>query len=174
MDEQILYFIQQFTGLTWLDNFMIGLSWLGNNGVIWCIISTILLLRQKTRYNGLVCIVALLLSLIFCNLIIKNMIARPRPYDVLPWLQPLIPRLTDYSFPSGHASSSFAAAMALALSGMDKTWFISAFALAFLIGLSRLYVGVHYPSDMLGGIVLGHICGYLSWGIARYFSNKRL
>jgi undecaprenyl-diphosphatase len=173
MDESILYAIRQLCGLPWLDNLMIALSWLGNNGLVWCAIAAILLTRAQTRSCGLICAAALLFSLLFCNLLLKNLVARPRPYDVLPWLQPLVPLLADFSFPSGHACSSFAAATALALAGPAKQWALPAFALALLISFSRLYVGVHYPSDVLGGLFVGLFCGHLAWSIWLRLSIRR-
>lgn len=170
MEENILLAIQQLTGLPWLDNFMIAVSWLGNNGLVWCVIAVFLLARPKTRGSGLVCVFALLLSLLLCNLLLKNWVARLRPYEVLAWLQPLIALPADFSFPSGHASSSFAAATALALSGINKKYTIPAFVLAVLIALSRLYVGVHYPSDVLAGMLTGLTCGFLAMAIMRRFS----
>ncbi|MCL1975639.1 MAG: phosphatase PAP2 family protein [Firmicutes bacterium] len=150
---------------------MIILSWLGNNGLIWCVIAAVLLLRRKTRYSGLFCAAALLLSFLLCNLLLKNLVARPRPYEVLAFVHPLVPLLKDFSFPSGHASASFAAAMAFAYSGQNKKWVIPLFALAILISISRLYVGMHYPSDVLAGLFLGLFC---AWVIRRikWFQNK--
>ena len=159
--------IQQFTGTPWLDTFMIAISWLGNNGLVWCVMAVVLLLRPKTRYHGLLCAMALLLSLLLCNVLLKNLLARPRPYEVLTWLQPLILPPQDFSFPSGHASSSFAAAASLI--GLEKKWTVPAFMLASLISLSRLYVGVHYPSDVLGGLLLGLSCAYLARLLGRRF-----
>ncbi|MCL1983393.1 MAG: phosphatase PAP2 family protein [Clostridiales bacterium] len=167
MDAGILYAIQQLTGPPWLDGLMAGLSWIGNNGMIWILLAVFLLIYPKTRISGAACAVALLLSLLLCNLILKNMVARLRPYDVLSWLQPLVPPLTDFSFPSGHASASFAAATAIALSGMGKRWVVPAFALAALISFSRLYTGMHYPTDVLGGAALGVLCGILAWLAAK-------
>ena len=149
--------------MPWLDNLMIALSWLGDNGLVWCVMAAILLARAHTRESGLSCVMALLLSLLLCNILLKNLVARPRPYDTLAWLQPLLPPLADFSFPSGHASSSFAAATACTLTGRNVKWAVPAFALAILISFSRLYVGVHYPSDIVGGIVLGFCCGYGGW-----------
>ncbi|MCL1905956.1 MAG: phosphatase PAP2 family protein [Clostridiales bacterium] len=169
MDESILYAIGQLSGLSWLDNFMIALSWLGDNGLVWCIMAVIMLIRPQTRWSGLVCVISMLLSLFFCNLLIKNLVARPRPYEMLAWLQPMVSPLPDYSFPSGHAASSFAAATAVALACRSGKWPVAAFATAILISFSRLYVGVHYPSDVLGGIVLGLFSGYAAQNIGRRF-----
>ena len=172
MDESILYAIHQLTGLPWLDSIMTGLSRLGDNGLIWCVITAALLAHPKTRANGLICALALVFSLLFCNVLLKILVARPRPYEALAWLQPLVPLLPDFSFPSGHASASFAAATALSFSGLKKKWAIPLFALAFLISFSRLYVGVHYLTDVLGGLLLGLFCGCLAWGIGLRYKSK--
>ena len=97
---------------------------------------------------------ALLGSLIINNLILKNLIARIRPYEIINGLVPLIEKPTDYSFPSGHTGSSFAAACIL-YRKLPKRFGIPALILAILIGFSRLYLGVHYPSDVLCGIISG-------------------
>ncbi|MCL1809996.1 MAG: phosphatase PAP2 family protein [Clostridiales bacterium] len=172
MDASILYAVQQLTGNPLLDGFMAGLSWLGNNGMIWILATIVLLICPKTRNSGAACAIALLLSLLLCNLVLKNIVARLRPYDVLLWLHPLVPPLADFSFPSGHASASFAAATAMALSGMGKKWIASAFALAALISFSRLYTGMHYPTDVLGGIALGVLCGTLAWLATRRWLKR--
>ena len=173
MDESILWMTQQITGTPVLDFIMITFSRLGNNGFIWCLITVILLIFPKTRKSGLICAVALLLSLLFCNAILKNLIARPRPYDVLDWLSPLMPPLPDYSFPSGHASASFAAATALFFSDIRRPQVIAVFVLATLISLSRIYVGMHYPSDVLGGLITGMLCGYLAHSIQMYAEKSK-
>ena len=173
MEESILFAIQQLTGWPWLDYLMTGLSWLGNNGLVWCVIAAVLLARPQTRASGLICALALVFSLLFCNILLKNLVARPRPYEILAWLQPLIPLPPDFSFPSGHTSSSLAAATALSFSGLKKKWAIPLIALALLISFSRLYVGVHYPSDVLAGLLLGLFCGYLAWSIGQRFNIRR-
>ena len=172
MDESLLFAIQQLTGRPWLDSVMIILSWLGDYGLVWCVMTAVLLARKKTRASGLVCATALLFSLLLCNVLLKNLLARTRPYDVLLWLQPLTLPLPDFSFPSGHASASFAAATAFALTSPGKKWVVFAFMTAFLISFSRLYVGAHYPTDVLGGLFLGLLCGYLAWFLWRRYRKN--
>ena len=100
------------------------------------------------------CAVSLLLSLVINNLMLKNIIARPRPYDMIEGLKTLVAAPTDFSFPSGHTASSFAAATVLFLT-LPKKYGIPAIILAALMGFSRLYIGVHYPTDVLAGLISG-------------------
>ena len=104
---------------------------------------------------------ALIINVAIVNLIIKPLVGRIRPYDVIDGLICMIGPQKDPSFPSGHTSSSFAAAFAVFLKGPKKIG-IPALAVAALIGFSRLYVGVHYPTDVLAGIVIGLLCGFLA------------
>jgi len=87
-----------------------------------------------------------------CNVLLKPMVARVRPYDLLGY-EVLVAHLSDFSFPSGHTSASFAAAMAIYT--MNKKWGLAAFAFAVIMGFSRLYLGVHFPTDVLVGAFLG-------------------
>ena len=162
MDSSILLLIQQMTGLPPLDHFMTALSLIGDDGIIWCLITVALLINPKTRKCGVVCALSLILSLLFCNVLLKNLIARPRPYLVIDGLHPIVPLLSDFSFPSGHASSSFAFVTAVYLSELNKKWAAIVFVIALMISFSRLYVGVHYPTDVLGGVILGILCGHLA------------
>ena len=104
--------------------------------------------------------------LLLCNVLLKPLVARPRPYTHRPDIILLIKKLRDYSFPSGHAAASFAAASALAFS-YCRHW-RPAVVLAVLISLSRLYLYVHYPSDVLCGALLGILCGL----IGAFWSKK--
>lgn len=88
------------------------------------------------------------------NVILKNIVARTRPYDVIPGLVSLVGAQKDYTFPSGHTGSSFASAVVLCRM-LPKRYGIPAVVLACLIGLSRLYVGVHYPTDVIAGAMIG-------------------
>lgn len=115
---------------------------------------------------------ALVLDVILCNGILKPLFARVRPCDVNTTIQLLVPRPSDYSFPSGHTAASFAAVTALFFAGEKNLW-KPALVLAVLIAFSRLYLYVHYPTDILGGIAVGVICGYVGMVCVRYFNKKK-
>lgn len=156
LDGNSLLWIQDALRNVWLTPVMIGVTSLGNGGTIWLIISMLLLSVKKTRYIGIMSLMALLGSYIISNLLLKNIIARIRPYEVVIGLQQLIEKPGDFSFPSGHTSSSFAAAIIL-YKELHKGYGIPAMILATLIGSSRLYLGVHYPSDVICGALIGSI-----------------
>ncbi len=141
------------------DSIMCFITSLGNAGMIWILLAVVLLLLPKARKSGAILMTALILDMILCNGILKKVFARVRPCDVNTAVQLLIPRPNDYSFPSGHTAASFAAVSALFFAGERKLW-KPALVLAVLIAFSRLYLYVHYPTDILGGIFVGTACGY--------------
>ena len=153
-----------------LDKIMVGVTKLGDVGIIWIILTAILLIIPKTRRTGGVMLVALVVQTVLCNVILKNLFARTRPYDVNTTVQLLVPKLHDFSFPSGHTSASFTAVSALYFS-KDKLW-KPALILACLIAVSRLYLYVHYPTDVLGGLLLGVLSGYIGYKIMEKVKNK--
>lgn len=171
IDGNILLFIQDVIRHPALTPFFVGITKLGNAGMIWIVFSILLLLQKKTRKIGMMGICALLLSLLVNNLLLKNLVGRVRPYEVIPGLVPLIPRPKEYSFPSGHSASSFAAASVFYRT-MPKKFGIPIVILAFLISVSRLYVGVHYPSDVLVGIVSGIVLSYVAEAIVRRVTSE--
>lgn len=160
IDINILLFIQEYIRTSFLTPFVIFITSLGNAGIFWIVLSVLLLIPKKTRKIGCLGILGLLGSLLVNNLLLKNLVARIRPYDAFALLTPLVAKPIDYSFPSGHTGSSFAAACAMYRS-LPKWAGISLLLLAVLIGLSRLYVGVHYPTDVFVGMITGVICGFL-------------
>lgn len=145
-----------------LDKIMVFITRLGDAGIIWIMLSIVLLLIPKTRKSGAVMVVALVVDVLLCNIVLKNLVARTRPYDVNTGVHLLVAKLHDYSFPSGHTAASFASVTALYLAGEKKLWKF-ALELACLIAISRLYLYVHYPTDVLGGILFGVISGYLGY-----------
>lgn len=151
-----------------LDPIMKGLTFLGNAGCFWIALAVVLLLFKSTRKIGITMAVSLVLSLIFTNLIIKHLVNRTRPFVVDPTLLKtmLVKLPADSSFPSGHTSASVAAAVAILT--QNKKWGIPAVVLAVLIGISRLYLTVHFPTDVITGLFLGIV-----YGIGAYFITSK-
>lgn len=157
-ESDLLLFIQDNFRNGLLNPVFLFVTTLGNAGAVWIVSSVLLLLHPKTRKIGAMALVALLLSLLVNNLILKNLVARTRPFDAIPGLATLIAHPTDYSFPSGHTASSFAAA-GVFFRRLPKRAGIPFLVFAVFIAASRLYVGVHYPSDVVLGLVSGWLLG---------------
>ena len=157
---RILDFIQEHLRTDFGDFIMPLISMLGNGGIVWLCISGILCIFPKYRKYGITMLIALMIDVLICNLTLKPLIARTRPFTVNMDINLLIVAPKDYSFPSGHSAASFSAAFSL-LFGKNKLWKPS-MVLAALIAFSRLYLYVHYPSDIFAGILIGFITGFLA------------
>jgi len=151
-----------------LDKIMIMITYLGNGGMVWIIISIILMINKKYRKVGLMCVLSLLLNTIIGEGILKNLIQRPRPFIDMQTINLLINKPTSYSFPSGHTSTAFAVAGILA--SQLKRYKIPVFIIATLMAFSRLYLFVHYPFDILAGIIQGLICAKI---VLRFYSANK-
>ncbi|MDE5910364.1 MAG: phosphatase PAP2 family protein [Lachnospiraceae bacterium] len=160
MDGAILMFLQESVRNVILDPIMKLITTLGNAGILWIILTILLLIPERTRKIGWMSASALLFSLLINNIVLKNLVARVRPYNAIEGLIPIIKKPSEFSFPSGHAASSFASACIL-YRKLPKKFGIPILILAILISFSRLYVGVHYPTDVLAGAVTGIICSCL-------------
>ena len=156
------------------DAVMPIITLLGDAGIFWIAIAAILLFIPKTRKIGLSMGAALLMGLLICNVTLKPLVARIRPYDYeLQHFQTQIPLLVeglhDFSFPSGHTIASFEAATVILL--YNKKWGIAAMVLAALIAFSRLYLYVHYPTDVLASVALGIGIAFLGrWLVEKGYS----
>lgn len=167
---EILDFIRNNLSNPFLDSVMIFITHLGSGGFIWIMTAIIMLINAKSHKTGAKVAVALILSLIVCNGILKPLTARVRPYDAAN-VSLLIAKPMGASFPSGHASSSFAAALAL-LKNRSKAG-VAAMVLAVLIAFSRLYLYVHYPSDVLCGAALGTALAFMAdWIVNKTCKTK--
>lgn len=153
------------------DKFMTSVTKLGNAGILWIILTLIFLIIPKMRKTGVIMAAALLTDLLICNVFLKNIVARTRPYDVNTTVELLVEKLRDYSFPSGHTAASFASVTALYLAGERRLWII-ALVISCLIAVSRLYLYVHYPTDVLGGIIFGCLSGWIGYHIVRFTERK--
>ena len=147
---------------------MSNITKLGNAGIVWILLTIVLLLIPKTRKSGLILASALIVDLILCNGILKPLIARIRPFDVNSAIQLIVAKPHDYSFPSGHTAASFTAAMAFYLAGEKKLW-KPALALAILIAFSRMYLYVHYPTDILGGVIFGSLSAWIGYQCSKKY-----
>lgn len=157
IDHSILLFIQENCRFEFLTPIMQFSSVLVNAGLLWIILCFILICFKKTRVMGLVALSSLAFCFLITNVLLKNLIARARPFDNYNDLVPLIKKPTDFSFPSGHTTASFATVGVL-VRFLNKPLIAVTVIYAFLVAFSRLYLGVHYPSDVLCGMLIG-ICG---------------
>lgn len=153
-DADILIFIQEHIRCGVLDPFFKTITHLGDAGLFWIALTVIMLCFKKTRKAGICSAAALLGSVLINNVILKPLVARVRPYEVIDGLVLMVARASDYSFPSGHTGASFASAVAM-FRHIKKPYAVLLIVLASLIAFSRLYIGIHYPTDVLGGLITG-------------------
>ena len=172
MDGAILMFLQESVRNAVLDPIMKVITTLGNAGILWIVLTIFLLIPQKTRKIGWMSACALLFSLLINNILLKNLVARVRPYNAIEGLIPIIKKPSEFSFPSGHAGSSLASACVL-YRKLPKKFGIPILVFAILISFSRLYVGVHYPTDVLAGAITGIICSYLGEWLVNQIERRR-
>lgn len=156
----ILDFIQTHLRSDILDSIMVLITGLGNGGAIWLLGSALLLLSPKTRKAAVAVMIGLILEALGCNLIFKPLFHRIRPCDVNTAITLLIAHPYGFSFPSGHTGASFAAVSALY--GQKQRLWLPALILAVFIAFSRLYLYVHFPSDVLAGAIWGTLMGWIS------------
>ena len=172
IDFQILDFIRENLSCSFLDGIMPAITSLGNGGMLWIIITAILLIVPKTRRIGLATGVALLIGFLITNVTLKPLVERTRPYDINNTIELLIKPPNDYSFPSGHTSAAFAFSTALFFN--NKKIGIPFLIMAFIIGFSRLYLYVHFPTDVLAGAVIGLLSGYIGYRLTKEKSSCKL
>lgn len=159
LDEQVLLWIQECVRQGVLDPLVKLYTTLGNAGIVWIVVSLVMLCWKPTRRAGITALCAMVLGLLCTNVVLKHLVSRPRPYTVVEGLIPLLTSGDPNSFPSGHTCAAFAAGVAWFGTAKKGGWRAAALVQAVLMGLSRLYVGVHYPSDVLAGAIIGTLCG---------------
>ena len=170
-DGQLLLWLKEAFSHPVLDEIMIFVSSLGNKGMVWIAIGILFLLfgvkNKKWRTGGLLVLLSLAANFLACNVVLKPLVDRIRPYYVLGY-DPIIPPVGDPSFPSGHTSASFAAATAIY--AINRKWGIAAYIFAVVMGFSRLYLGVHFPTDVLAGALVGTAAAMI---VIRLFGLKQ-
>lgn len=164
-----LYFLQTLHQPV-LDKIMVFFTMLGDAGIIWILLALVMLCTKKYRRCGICMALSLVLMLLIGNVVLKHLFMRERPC----WLDPEVPLLVaipkDYSFPSGHTFASFASAVTILLHYKKEG--IAAMITAVLISFSRLYVFVHFPTDVLASIVLGTAVALLVWYLDKKYHEK--
>ncbi|MBQ4016696.1 MAG: phosphatase PAP2 family protein [Oscillospiraceae bacterium] len=162
---------------SWMTSVMELISLLGKGGIALIVLSLVLLVIRKTRRFGTAMLLGLAIGAVVVNLWLKVVIARPRPYaDINGFYYPLWQMMgshteSDYSFPSGHTNAAFACMVPAFLLG-KKSWSWLCLLFAFLMGVSRIYLVVHYPSDVLGGLIMGTLAGLLGVLIMKHLPEK--
>ena len=155
------------------DSLVVAYTSLGNSGILFIVAGLLLLCFKKTRRVGVATLLAMLIGLLCTNLTLKPLLARPRPWLDVPGLVNMVGESAYRSFPSGHATSAFAFAFAMCF-GTPKKWMKwLSMVVAILMGLSRLYVGVHYPTDVIGGVLVGLLAGWLADLVVRTVLKKK-
>lgn len=169
VDFAILQFFQSLHNNV-LNHIMQAFTFLGDKGLIWIALTIVLICIPKTRKIGVYMAISLIIEVILNDGIIKQIIQRNRPFLQMTGIDTIIKQPSGYSFPSGHTASSFAAATALFLH--NKRWGIAAYIMAACIALSRMYFFVHFPSDILCGMLLGIIVGLLTYKLLNHLNEK--
>ena len=199
---QFLNWIQDHLRSGAMDHIMAFITKFGDGGIFWIAVTLLMFIPKKTRKYAHVSAIALILCVLGGNVILKNVIARPRPFwlengnplariafsgdpllrlsvhdstTVIPesrtLLQLLVKAPTDYAFPSGHTQASFAAATSICM--WKRKWGIPALILAALVAFSRMYLYVHYPTDVLAGIVFGLLYACIGLAICNKLFRKK-
>ena len=171
LDIRFLTFVQEHLRTPVATPFWKFITLFGDAGIFWIILTLILLIWKRTRRAGLACTISLLLDFLIVNILIKNLVARPRPYDLFQHIEALAGPMKDYSYPSGHTAASFACSLVL-VRMLPKKYGIPLVVLSALIAFSRLYLGVHYPTDVIGGFLIGCLTSWIACRVIRRFGKQ--
>ena len=173
LDVQILTWVQEnLRGDVWTAIWRF-ITLFGDKGLFWIVLGLALLIPRKTRKVAAVALAALVLDFICTNLVLKNWIARVRPYDAFPQIIALV-KESSFSFPSGHSAASLACSVVY-LKLLPRKAGVPLFVLAILVALSRIYLCVHYPSDVVAGALIGAVCALIAcWADRRFRLTERL
>ncbi|MFY9198194.1 MAG: phosphatase PAP2 family protein [Acutalibacteraceae bacterium] len=161
----ILDWIRNNLSCNFLDKTMIMITRLGNNGLFFILLVMILFFIPKTRKFATTFSLAMILEFLSIDIILKPLVGRARPFVFNDGADLIIPALNSASFPSGHTGLAFAFALSLLVYGKKGVTFGLVFAI--LMGFSRMYLYVHYPTDVIFGAIIGSLCGYFAYKITK-------
>ena len=168
LDGAFLLWVQEVLRAPALDAFFSAFTQLGNGGMLYIALSLALLVHPKTRRAGFWALIAMLFGLLCTNVILKHLVGRARPWLVVEGLEHLVIENDPNSFPSGHTCAAFAAGATWARYAGSRWWKVLCVGQAALMGFSRLYVGVHFPTDVLAGCAVGLFCAWLAWRVSQW------
>lgn len=166
VDETIIFWVQTHLHNAFTDPFFSLITHLGDAGLIWIVLGVCLLIPRRSRWWGALLLIGLVSSYVIGDLLVKNLVARPRPCHDFPEITLLISQPSSYSFPSGHSFSSMTCACLLCR--FHKKAGAAAVVLALLIAFSRIFLFVHYPFDVFTGLVLGLLWSLLLWKLVLF------
>ncbi len=154
-----------------LDTIMKFITYSGDYAAVWIILSAVLLIRRPTREIGIVMFFAVLIGFVLNDLMIKPLIERPRPFIDNPSLSLIISPPGGYSFASGHTVKAFAAAFVICI--YNRKYGTVFLVYAMLMGFSRVYLMIHYPSDVITGAMIGILCAVVAYSVMKYYKKRR-
>lgn len=166
IDGNILLWIQDNLRNPVFDVVFTAITRLGEKGLIWIAFTLFLLLFKKYKWAGVASGISMTVTFVVVNVIVKNIVDRVRPYEVLEGLRCIVDPKSDFSFPSGHTAHAFAVGVVVLIM-LPRKLGLPMFIFAFVMGFSRLYVGVHYPTDVLAGAAIGTIIALVSVGLTK-------
>lgn len=155
-----------------LDSIMVFITRLGDAGILWIVSGLVMLLIPKYRRAGVCVMIALVMDFVIANLVLKPLVARIRPYEYVDFVNLIIAEPKDFSFPSGHSFASFASSVSVFLYHKKSGAVLIAFA--FLIAFSRIYLYVHFPSDVIAGAFMGTAVAFIAREITDKIFRKSL
>lgn len=172
LDLSILLFIQEHLRFVWMNGFWEFITHFGDGGIFWIVLTLLMMIPKKTRKAGMVAGCSLLLGFLITNVTLKPLVDRVRPYNYSDVIIPLGRIPVESSFPSGHTCASFACAL-IYVRMLPKKCGISLLVLAVLISLSRLYLCVHFPTDVLGGFLVALFSSMLVYGCYQQMEQRK-
>ena len=172
LDLSILLFIQEHLRFAWMNGFWEFITHFGDGGIFWIVLTLALMIPKRTRKAGIVAACSLLLGFLITNVTLKPLVDRVRPYNYSDVIIPLGRIPVESSFPSGHTCASFACAL-IYVRMLPKKCGISLLVLAVLISLSRLYLCVHFPTDVLGGFLVALFSSMLVYGCYQQMEQRK-
>ena len=172
-DDSILYYIYENWHNAFTDGLFITVSRIADCGLIWLVLAGIMLLKKDWRSTGIVMLFALGVGALVGSVILKNIICRERPFNVDETLQ-LISVMPGgrYSFPSGHSNAAGACSTVIFL--RDRRFGTAAVIYAVMVAFSRVFLVVHYPTDVICGLLLGAACAIIMWKVMYKFTENTL